>query len=82
MPDFDVDELVTEYDLPPLPDEDDTGPEARVLVLFRQDDTNVVLTNPVALADAMNYCNREDTHGDGWFVGFNRPNDYRAGDAY
>jgi hypothetical protein len=58
--------------LPPLPEpaEDDEA-ELVALVLFRQGATNIRLTDyEIALADAQGYCDREDTHGDGWFVGF------------
>lgn len=80
---YTVDELVDDHNLPALPDpadESDTG--AKILVLFRQDADNVVLTLPVTFADADEYTNREDTHGDGWFVGRDRPNDYLPGEVY
>lgn len=65
-----------EYGLPELPEEYD-GPGARQLVLFRQSlsDENIVLADRVSLDDAREYCSREDTHGPGWFVGFDRVDD-------
>ena len=80
---YDVAEFVDDFKLPPLPEpanESDTG--AKILVLFRQDADNVVLTNPVTFDDANEYTNREDTHGEGWFVGRDRPNDYEPGEVY
>jgi hypothetical protein len=69
----DVEELIERYDLPELPEpaEEDDG-ELRELVLFLQplDQDNIVLAEGIELADAQGYCSREDTHGDGWFVGF------------
>jgi hypothetical protein len=81
---YDVAEFVDDFNLPALPDEVDenTDPEARILILFMRDADNVVLTNPVSFDDANEYTNREDTHGEGWFVGRDRPNDYEPGEVY
>jgi len=66
--------LLAEYDLPDLPYATyDDDPEARLLWIFRQDDGKLALGWPVSYDDARAYCSREDTHGDGWFVGFDRP---------
>jgi hypothetical protein len=62
-------------DLPPaLPSEDS---EARNLFLFTWNNPSEMLLGSsypygVSLEDARDYCSREDTHGDGWFVGFDR----------
>lgn len=80
---YEITELVAEYNLPPLPDPaDESDAEARILVLFRQDAINIVLTLPVPFTDAVEYTNREDTHGDKWFVGRDLPNDYLPGELY
>jgi hypothetical protein len=59
-------------ELPEQTDDDDTG--ARDLILFHEDPDheNVRLAERVSYADARAYANREDTNGDGWFVGFAR----------
>ena len=72
---------LAEYSLPNLPD--DAGEdyaEPRDIILYRFNDSNIILTtdydNGVTLADAQEYCAREDTSGAGseprWFVGFDR----------
>jgi hypothetical protein len=63
-----VDAYRAEYGLPEFPEYYD-GPGARDLILFRQHGENVCLTQ-CTLEDAREYCNREDTHGSGWFTGF------------
>jgi hypothetical protein len=63
-----ISDLAGEYKLPALPAYDD-GPGSAALVLFRMNDASVTLTC-VSAGDAREYCNREDTHGSGWFVGF------------
>lgn len=68
-------EIMAEYDLPDLPDNtDDDDTEARDLILYTQDliAPNYYLIERVTLGDARRYVNREDTHGEGWFVGFDR----------
>jgi hypothetical protein len=67
---MDIQHLLEIYDLPELPDETDyIGPDQVELVLFVQYGDNVPLAY-VSHDDAMEYANREDTHGNGWFVGF------------
>jgi len=68
------------YDLSQLPEPPDaTGdddPTARTLIVFTQDESigRVPLTDYlVSLEDARRYCSRDDTHGEGWFVGFEKP---------
>ncbi len=84
MSDYDVNEILSDYDLPDLPDAAPDGdPDARILILFRQDDTNIVLTRPVPFADANEYANHDDTHGDGWFVGRDKTGyPYTPGEVY
>lgn len=81
---IDVTELMAELNLPDLPESPDItwDTEMLILVLFRQNNYNVVLTNPVSYTDAYEYANREDTRGEGWFVGRDKPNDYEPGDVY
>ena len=66
-----ITDLLDEMGLPELPEhttDDDT--EARDLILFYSNaKTNVLLIERVSLADAIEYTNRDDTHGPGWFVG-------------
>lgn len=61
--------LVEEYHLPAVPHEH-VGD--RDLILFRQDQPNAIIAEEVTLEDAQRYCSREDTNGDGWFVGFDK----------
>lgn len=70
MTDEEWEAVKAEYGLPELPEEY-YGPDAKQLVLFRQDlsDENIVIAGSVSLPDAREYCSREDTHGNGWFVG-------------
>lgn len=63
-----VEQVMAEYELPELPDYYE-GPGSAQLVLFRMRENNEALTY-CSLEDAQEYCEREDTHGDGWFVGW------------
>lgn len=58
--------------LPELPEPtDDEDAEVTALFLSVQGQGSTPLTDyDIALADAQEYCSRDDTHGDGWFVGF------------
>lgn len=70
MYDTDIEDIIEEYELPELPepaDDPDDGPAT--LVLFRQGQGGTWLGDCFTVADAQEYCSREDTHGDGWFVG-------------
>jgi hypothetical protein len=54
------------------PSTDDYAAAPRDLILRREHDDSILLREYVPLEDAKEYCQREDTHGDGWFVGFDR----------
>lgn len=74
------DAIIRQFGLPALPEADesmdiesaDSYAAPRYLTFFGVERTPVVLREYVTLADAKEYCNREDTHGRGWFVGFDR----------
>lgn len=40
------------------------------IIRFRQDGENEVIETGLALEDVQAHCKREDTHGDGWFDGY------------
>jgi hypothetical protein len=40
------------------------------IVRFRFKEENEVLATGVTLEEAQEHCEREDTHGDGWFDGY------------
>jgi hypothetical protein len=62
-----------DYDLPELPDlADDSETETAQLVLFRFDQERIVLGDGYTIAGAQEYCSRDDTRGNGWFVGYYR----------
>jgi len=69
-------DLLLEFELPELPEHTtaDEDEEARDLILFRADDhaENVYLIERVTYQDAREYAGRDECHGDGWFVGFDR----------
>jgi hypothetical protein len=70
LPDrYELLDILLQYELPPLPDPTDDD-NARDIILFRQDDTNIVIAEHVSLEDARAYATDEDTSGDGWFVGY------------
>lgn len=76
MPDalhnWEIQEMVDQMGLPELPEHTtDEDPEARDLIMYFEDADrgSVILIERVSLPDAIEYTNREDTHGDGWFVG-------------
>ena len=63
-------DTMAEYDLPELPDPADDEDGTAELVLFRFQQENITLGDGFTIAYAQEYCQREDTHGDGWFVGY------------
>jgi hypothetical protein len=74
MSNTDVDDVIEEYNLPELPEpaEDDEDEDTVSLVLFRFKQENITLGDGFTRADAREYCEREDTHADEWFVGWRR----------
>jgi hypothetical protein len=40
------------------------------IVRFRQDGDNDVVVRGLTLEQAQAHCQRDDTHGDGWFDGY------------
>jgi len=40
------------------------------IVRFRFADDNTVIQRGLTLAEAQAHCQRDDTHGDGWFDGY------------
>ena len=73
MYDTDTNTITEEYDLPELPEPtDDPDGETAELVLFRFRQERISLGDGFTIADAQDYCSRDDTSGDGWFTGFYR----------
>jgi hypothetical protein len=74
----DVDDVLETYGLPPLPEPDDDAEyeDTVTLVLFRHKDENIPLGDSFTLADAQEYCSRDDTADNSvatlrpWFTGF------------
>jgi hypothetical protein len=56
--------------MPPLPEAGEDEEEMVTLVLFRQNQPATPIAEDIDRHDAMEYCEREDTHGDGWFIGW------------
>lgn len=46
--------------------------ETYEIVRFRFRGENEVIQTGVSLEEAQEHCNRDDTHGDGWFDGYRR----------
>lgn len=44
------------------------------IVRFRQYGENEVIVRGLTLEQAQAHCNRDDTHGDGWFDGYQEEN--------
>lgn len=65
-----VEQIMEYFGMPELPEAYD-GEDSAQLVLFRENDSNIVLAESVSIPDALEYCSREDTHGGGWFAGYN-----------
>jgi hypothetical protein len=53
-------------------DQDDYEPDAQTykIIRFRFDEVNEVIETGLSLEEAQAHCRREDTHGDGWFDGY------------
>jgi hypothetical protein len=71
----DNDAIVAAFGLPELPDPvenpdeyEDDGALKR-LIIFQHGEERIYLDGLVTREDARAYCSRDDTHGDGWFVG-------------
>jgi hypothetical protein len=62
-------EVLAKYGLPAVPEE---GTGDRNLHVFRSGEEKLLIAENVTLESAQEYCSREDTHGNGWFVAFNR----------
>lgn len=45
------------------------------IVRFHQNKDNETVTRGLTLEQAQAHCNREDTHGDGWFDGYTKEQD-------
>lgn len=72
-----LEQVMAKLHLPPLPTAVDVDtPDARQLVLFFFRGDHVVLAPAVSLEDAREYCSRDDTYGDSWFVGSGEVGDY------
>lgn len=41
-----------------------------MIIRFRRDDDNEVIERGLTRAEAQAHCRRDDTHGEGWFDGF------------
>lgn len=54
----------------PHTDADADGGGTYKIVRFRFDADNEVITRGLTLAQAQAHCRRDDTHGDGWFDGY------------
>lgn len=46
--------------------------ETYTIVRFKFKGRNEIVKTGVTLEEAQEWCNREDTHGEGWFDGFRR----------
>jgi hypothetical protein len=44
------------------------------VIRFRRDGPNTVVRRGLTLEEAYEHCSREDTHGDGWFDGYDLEN--------
>jgi hypothetical protein len=47
------------------------------IVRFRFEGDNEVLTRGLTLDQAQAHCRREDTHGDGWFDGYEQEGEFK-----
>jgi hypothetical protein len=73
--DIEVSDIKFGLELPDFPDEtdaSDTTDELAELFLSRFNGEKVYFGFLITVADAQEYCSRDDTHGSGWFVGWYR----------
>jgi hypothetical protein len=59
-------------DLPPAVPAPVGDPDAVQLFIRRAGEDDVNIGEPVSRADAREFCSRDDTHGPGWFIGYDR----------
>lgn len=63
----------------PLHDHPEEEP-TYVVIRFRQDGEDEIILRGVTLDEAQAHCRREDTHGEGWFDGYEDERSYRWGE--
>jgi hypothetical protein len=49
--------------------------ETYKIVRFHQNAENEIIRTGLTLEEAQEWCQREDTHGDGWFDGYTKEDD-------
>lgn len=54
------------------------GPRCYRVIRFYQYGSPRVIKSKLSLAEAQNHCKREDTHGDGWFDGYDLMKEVKA----
>jgi hypothetical protein len=67
-----IQEILDRFGLPKLPDEADEDEETAELCISQFNGPKIYLERLVTVEDAKAYCDREDNHGNGWFVMFYR----------
>lgn len=67
---MDMQELLDKFHLPELPDEADEADKLAELFISQFKDPKIYLERLMTVEDAQTYCSRDDTHGNGWFVGY------------
>lgn len=67
-----TDEILERFGLPELPESGEPAECTATLVIYRFQKPNIPLISGVSLPDAREYSNREDAHGDEWFVGYRK----------
>lgn len=45
------------------------------IIRFKMNEDNEVIETGLTLEEAQEHCQREDTHGEGWFDGYTREDD-------
>lgn len=51
------------------------------IIRFKFNEDNEVIKRGLTLEEAQEHCQREDTHGDGWFDGYDEDNHYSLEEA-